>query len=70
MRLMYRMFVTNGDMVPILPIMQEIVSIVREVAGVPIHAWSGSNGYVLGTAAISIAYSSLAARSEAMVNLG
>ena len=56
MLLMYRMFVTNGDMVSVLPIMQEIVSIVREVTGVPIHAWSGSNGYVAGTAAISIAY--------------
>ena len=70
MLLMYRMFVTNGDMVSVLPIMQEIVAIVREVTGVPIHAWSGSNGYVSGTAAISIAYNSLAERSEAMAKLG
>ena len=33
MLLMYRMFVTNGDMVSVLPIMQEIVAIVREVTG-------------------------------------
>jgi hypothetical protein len=37
---MYRMFVTNGefvtngDMVSVLPIMQEIVAVVREVTGV------------------------------------
>ena len=54
MPLMYRMFVTNGDMVSVLPIMQEIVAIVREITGVPIHAWSGSNGYVSGTAAIPL----------------
>lgn len=69
MLLMYRMFVTNGDMISVLPIMQEIVSIVRDTTGVPIHAWSGSNGYVAGTTALSVAYDSLAARATAMAKL-
>ncbi len=68
MLIFYREMVTNGDPEKVLPLVQEIASLAKR-HDVPVNAWQGSNGHVLGTIAFSVRYESLSARATAGARL-
>lgn len=70
MFLFNRVVTTSGDMEMLMPIVTELIGIIKKEADVNANAWVGSNGFVTGTLGFSIAYESLAARATATAKLG